>query len=78
MAVMIRQASLDDVPAIARVHVDTWRTTYRGLLPDEHLTRLTYEGRERLWTEAIGTPHEGSFVLVATPTRHLYGARSTR
>jgi len=66
--VVIRQASLDDVPAIARVHVDTWRTTYRGLLPDEHLARLTYEGRERRWAEAIGTPREGSFALVATLT----------
>ncbi len=65
---MIRQASLDDVAAIARVHVDSWRTTYRGLLPDEHLAGLTYERRERLWREAIGTPRAGSFVLVATAT----------
>ncbi len=59
----------------SRVHVDTWPTTYRGLLPDEHLVRITYEGRERLWPEAIGTPREGAFVLVVTHARHLHGAR---
>jgi len=68
---MIRQTSLDDSAAIARVHVDSWRATYRGLLPDERLTKLTYEGRERLCVcdeVAYGWPD----------VRHLYGARSRR
>ena len=29
----IREATLDDVPGIARVHVDTWRTTYVDIVP---------------------------------------------
>lgn len=29
---IIRGASQDDAPSIARVHIDTWRTTYRGIL----------------------------------------------
>ncbi|MDE1880440.1 MAG: GNAT family N-acetyltransferase [Euryarchaeota archaeon] len=28
---------------MARVHVETWKTTYRGIVPDEHLDRLTVE-----------------------------------
>jgi hypothetical protein len=28
---ILREATHDDVPAISRVHVDTWRTTYRGI-----------------------------------------------
>ena len=39
----IREATLDDVPGIARVHVDTWRTTYPGIVPAEHLAGLSYE-----------------------------------
>ena len=50
----VREATPDDVPAIARVHVDTWRATYRGIVPDSFLDGLTYEGRELLWTAALG------------------------
>ncbi len=50
----VREATVDDVPAIARVHVDTWRATYRGIVPDDFLDGLTYEGRERQWTAALG------------------------
>jgi GNAT superfamily N-acetyltransferase len=28
---------------MARVHVETWQTTYRGMVPDERLDRLTIE-----------------------------------
>lgn len=50
----VREATLDDIPAIARVQVDTWRTTYRGIVPDSFLDGLTYESRERQWTAALG------------------------
>ncbi|MBX0358416.1 GNAT family N-acetyltransferase [Halobacillus sp. Nhm2S1] len=49
----IRKAEPEDVPAIARVHVDAWLETYRGLVPDTYLDRLTYEKRESLWEENI-------------------------
>ena len=29
----IREATPDDVPGIARVHVDTWRTAYVDIVP---------------------------------------------
>ena len=34
---MIRPATLNDAPEIARVHVASWRSTYQGLLPDDFL-----------------------------------------
>jgi len=45
----IRKATILDAPYIAKVHVDSWRTTYKGILPDKFLQRLTYEGRTKLW-----------------------------
>ena len=33
---------LDDAAGIARVHVDTWRTAYRGLIPDDVLAGFSY------------------------------------
>ncbi|MGR9049656.1 N-acetyltransferase family protein [Halobacillus faecis] len=49
----VRKARHEDVPAIAKVHVDAWLETYRGIVPDAYLNRLSYEKRERLWYENI-------------------------
>jgi GNAT superfamily N-acetyltransferase len=61
----IRQATIADVAAIARVHVDSWRTTYKGLLPDDYLANLTYEQREPRWREILSKPVGHSLVYVA-------------
>ena len=31
----IRQANIEDAQGIGKVHVDSWRTTYKGILPDD-------------------------------------------
>ncbi|MEO0706181.1 MAG: GNAT family N-acetyltransferase [Cyanobacteria bacterium J06649_5] len=46
---LTREATYTDIPAIARVHVDTWRNTYSGIIPDQVLTDLSYEKRENAW-----------------------------
>jgi GNAT superfamily N-acetyltransferase len=35
------------------VHVDTWRAAYRGIVPEGHLDRLSYDESERLWQDVI-------------------------
>lgn len=45
----VRQARVSDVSAIARVHIDTWRAAYHGLVPDDYLARLSYEESEGIW-----------------------------
>ena len=50
---IIREATHADIPAIARLHVDSWRTTYKGILPDEFLADLNYEMRERQWQRTL-------------------------
>jgi len=40
---ILREAGLADAPSIVRVHVDTWRTNYRGIVPEDTLTQLSYE-----------------------------------
>ena len=58
-----RPASIEDAAAIARVHVATWRTSYRGLLPDEFLESLSEPNYEERWKRAIG---EGSDLVYVT------------
>jgi GNAT superfamily N-acetyltransferase len=64
-AVHIRPARADDAATIARVQIDTWRTTYVGIVPDEHLANLSYESREQRWCERLTAPDPAQFIYVA-------------
>ena len=68
---MIRPAAQSDVDAIARVHVKTWQSAYRGHMPDAHLDALDPSKRAAMWSNAIGQP--GTLVLVATTGETLVG-----
>ncbi len=62
--VTIREAVPADAPAIARVHVDVWRTTYRGIVPDDYPRTLPYKDRESMWTRVL-TATDSQVVFVA-------------
>ncbi|MGZ3140964.1 N-acetyltransferase family protein [Lentzea chajnantorensis] len=49
----IRKAVVSDAPAVAAVHVDSWRTTYRGHMPDDVLDALSVESRTSMWERLI-------------------------
>jgi ribosomal protein S18 acetylase RimI-like enzyme len=61
----VREATCDDAAAIARVHVASWRTTYRGIMPDSVLDNLSVEARERQWRRDVCEPGTDAFVYVA-------------
>jgi len=62
----LRAATPSDIPAIVRIHVDTWRTTYQGIMPDALLGNLSYEKREHSWRQIIQQASEDSnFIYVA-------------
>ncbi|HEX2623283.1 MAG TPA: GNAT family N-acetyltransferase, partial [Phototrophicaceae bacterium] len=41
----VREATVDDAAGIARVHVESWQTTYKGIMPDDVLAGLSIEQR---------------------------------
>lgn len=43
---IIRKAEISDAPKLAKVNVDTWRTTYKGIISDEYLQNLSYKWSE--------------------------------
>ncbi|MFD1040538.1 GNAT family N-acetyltransferase [Virgibacillus byunsanensis] len=49
----IRKAALTDAPHIAKVHVDSWRTTYKDIFPQEYLNNLSYEERTSFLEKSI-------------------------
>lgn len=59
----VRRAVIEDAEGIARVHVDSWRSTYKNIIPNEFLMSLSYEQRTELWDKNI--TKDGNFVFVA-------------
>jgi hypothetical protein len=64
-AVKVREAEDADVPGIAVIHVRSWQTAYRGVLPDELLDGLSVSEREGSWRALLGESEERWLTLVA-------------
>jgi ribosomal protein S18 acetylase RimI-like enzyme len=49
----VRPAILADAAAIGRIEVESWRTSYAGILPDALLVGLKSGERQRIWARTI-------------------------
>jgi GNAT superfamily N-acetyltransferase len=65
---IIRAAHSDDALAIARVKVDSWRTTYADIVPADYLANLSYEQQGRVWEHHISTLRDAAAMYVAETT----------
>lgn len=72
MPFAVRFAARDDAPAIARVHVESWRHAYANLLPADFLARLSEERRAEQWRVRVVQ----DLVLVAEDDTGLLGFTS--
>ena len=68
--VQIRRALPSDAPGIARVHVESWRSTYVGIVPDDYLASLDCRERERIWRRLISYDEPGHLRGPAQESRH--------
>jgi GNAT superfamily N-acetyltransferase len=64
----IREAKLADAEAIARTHAASWRTSYRGVLPDAALDRFDVRERAASWRAVL--QDRAVLTLVAYDTTH--------
>lgn len=69
---LIRPAHKDDLPDVARIHVDTWHSTYTGIAPQSHLDSLTYSSKEEMWLLVL-SPEHPTTLLVAESERGIAG-----
>lgn len=61
----VRRACPGDERGIASVHVDTWRHTYRGIIPEDYLSRLAVDERRTAnWLRRISDPQVSVHVVV--------------
>ena len=66
--VVVFPAGPSDAEDLARVHVTSWRETYRGLLADAFLARMSEPGFTRRFRCALNDPGDG--VTLAAADRH--------
>jgi dihydropteroate synthase len=52
----VRPATIADAPGLARIHVDSWRAAYRGMLPETFLKSLSAAEKEATIRELIQAP----------------------
>jgi ribosomal protein S18 acetylase RimI-like enzyme len=62
MIFTIRAATPADAPAIARIHVDAWEASYRGILPDEEFEKRPLERRRQQWRHWFEQPQQVTLV----------------
>ncbi|MFH1010502.1 MAG: GNAT family N-acetyltransferase [bacterium] len=59
----LRGATPDDAEALAKVHIDSWRAAYRGLVPDCQLDSLDYDRRAVRFRESLSANAEETYLL---------------
>jgi len=72
-SVIFRAASDQDVPAIAALHAESWRSTYRGVFRDAFLDGDVHEERRATWAKRLASPVDGQIVLLCTEQDLLRG-----
>jgi len=58
----IRPTIVSDIPAIARINVETWKTTYPGMVPAEFLDALDPQAQEIRYQKYLQLPRVIHFV----------------
>ncbi|CAH8246548.1 GNAT family N-acetyltransferase [Paenibacillus melissococcoides] len=70
----IRTAFANDAAAIARVHVDSWLTTYSGLVSEKYLQSLSVERRKLMWDSILEQlPPDQTLIVAETEEQGIVG-----
>ncbi|MEM7222477.1 MAG: GNAT family N-acetyltransferase [Pseudomonadota bacterium] len=72
--VVVRPATPSDAGGIARVYIETWRTTYAGLVPHDYLLGLKPARQTMIWRRGLASMAARETTLVAeAPDRMIVG-----
>jgi len=63
--ITIRRATAEDAEAIARVRIDGWRRSYKGIVPQTSLDAMSVEASLPLWQRVLAAPGDVASVFVA-------------
>jgi ribosomal protein S18 acetylase RimI-like enzyme len=74
--ILIREGTEKDAEGLARVHVESWKSTYRGLVPDDYLGSLDPEARARDFRAWFQDPADRFLLAAANLGEQLVGFAS--
>ena len=65
-AMFVRLAGPRDAERLATIHVEAWKSAYRGQVPDPYLDALSVAARLDLWRTLLSdsSPSQATLVLV--------------
>ncbi len=66
----IRRAEVGDALGIARVHIESWKETYAGIISQDYLDSLKIEDRRGLWERSLSQTPQLSPVYVAVNAKN--------
>ena len=75
-AIALRRAMAGDAPAIARVRIESWRTTYRGIIPDGYLDGMQIDASTAIWERVLAAGPSTTSVFVAERAGEVVGFAS--
>jgi GNAT superfamily N-acetyltransferase len=61
---MLRLATIEDAETIATIHVCTWQTAYKAIVPAQFLAALSIQKRANMWRRVI-SEHHGTVLLAS-------------
>jgi len=64
----LREGTGGDAAAIARLHAESWRSAYRGMLSDEYLDHRVHHERAALWQRRFSEQAEKPFFVILAET----------
>ena len=69
-----RSATIEDIAAIVKINLDTWKTAYKSIFPHEFLQNLSYKEKELRWRERFNNPEKREFIYLAeTDSKKIIG-----
>ena len=71
--ITIRRAAADDAEAIARVRIEGWRRSYKGLVPQGYLDAMSVEASLPMWQRVLETSGDVVSVYVAERDGEVVG-----
>jgi len=63
--ISIRKAKSSDLNEIITVHIETWKTAYKGVVPDKNIQRFIIRTRDKRWQKQLKNMIEEKIFFIA-------------
>jgi len=50
---IVHEYKREDLFSVSKIHVDTWKSTYKNIVPKEYLNNLIYENQKEKWLNRL-------------------------